>query len=259
MTFRKFLTNQGLAPSTIDLYCRVDRTIPVKKDIEWLRHQISLRQPISTLMIKRAVIKFRKLMDGYSEEEIKIMLPKCKGFKSQMRSGLTLRQVKRYNFVVQGVPEPFSTILLLLPLTGLRINELCTLQTKNLRRVGDRLMLELIGKGGKPRKLPLSKQAEKVLMRFMRIYTPEKWLFRGRKDFIKPSSVRNWTLKIQRENPELENLSPDVLHHTFATMLHKKNVSPLTIQMLLGHSDLRTTQRYIHPTIDDLIDGIDRL
>lgn len=258
MTFRRFLQKQGLSPSTIDVYCRIDRIIP-SNAIEWLQDEISKRKPISTLMVRRSVIKFRLMKKGYSEEEAISMLPKVKGIKPKMRDGLSQRQLKRYEQIVDEMREPFRTILLLLSLTGFRINEICTIKIDQIKQIGDRYIVELVGKGGKPRRIPLSNKAQRILQRYIKTYQPTKWLFEGRKSHIKPSSVRNWTLKIQREHPELSNLSPHVLRHTFATMLHQKDVSPLTIQMLMGHSDLKTTQRYIHPTIDDLITGIDKI
>jgi integrase len=258
MTFRKFLKRQALSPSTIDVYCRINKIIP-KDAIKWLQQEIQARKPISTLMVRRSVIKFRLMHKGYSEEEAISMLPKVKGIKPKMRDGLSKRQLKRYEEICEDIREPFRTILLLLHLTGFRINEICTITMSQIKQAGDRYMIELIGKGGKPRTIPLSNKAQRILMRYIKIYKPTTWLFEGRKTHIKPSSVRNWTQKIQRENPELSRLSPHVLRHTFATMLHKKDVSPLTIQMLMGHSDLKTTQRYIHPTIDDLIRGIDKI
>ena len=258
MNFRNFLKKQALAPSTIDVYCRINRLIP-NKEIEWLEREIQSRKPLSTLMVRRSVVKFRLMMKGYSEEEAISLLPKTKGIKPKMRDGLTNRQLKRYEEICNQTREPFRTILLLLYLTGFRINELCTLKINQIKQTGDRYMIELVGKGGKHRTIPLSNKAQRILHRYMNIYQPTKWLFEGRKDYIKPSSVRNHTLRIQKEYPELSKISPHVLRHTFATNLHKKDVSPLTIQMLMGHSDLKTTQRYIHPSIDDLIKGIDKL
>lgn len=258
MKFKKFLKKQALAPSTIEVYCRINRLIP-ENSIEWLEKEIQQRKPISTLMVRRSIIKFRLMMKGHSEEEAISMLPKTKGIKPKMRDGLSKRQLLRYEEICQDLKEPFRTILLLLHLTGFRINEMCTLQTTQIKRVGDRYMIDLIGKGGKPRTIPLSNKAQRLLMRYIKLYNPTLWIFEGRKDHIKPTSVRNWTRKIQKEHPELSSLSPHVLRHTFATSLHQKDVSPLTIQMLMGHSDLKTTQRYIHPTVDDLIRGIDKL
>ena len=259
MTFRKYLQEQGLSPSTISVYCRIDRNIPKNNPVAWLRKEIAKRQPISTLMVKRSIIKFRLMHKGMKEEKVILSLPKIKGIKPVQREGLSLRQLKRYNIICNDLREPFRTILILLPLTGFRISELCSLKRSMVRQIGKRWGISLIGKGGKPRTIPLNDRAQKILRSYLNTYRPQKWVFEGRKTHIKPSSVRNWTSKISKENPELSKLSPHVLRHTFATSLYKKEVSPMTIQLLMGHSDLRTTQRYIHPTIDDLFSGIDKI
>ena len=126
-------------------------------------------------------------------------------------------------------------------------------------QVEDRWVVKIVGKGEKPRTIPLGSKAQKLLQHFIKTYQPSKWIFEGRKDYIKPTSVRAWTSRIGKNNPELQGISPHVLRHTFATILYKKDVSPLTIQMLMGHNDLKTTQRYIHPTLDDLFKGIDTI
>ena len=77
MTFEKFLKKQALAPSTIKVYCRINRLIP-ENAIEWFEKEIQQRKPISTLMVRRSIIKFRLMMKGYSEEKAISMLPKTK-------------------------------------------------------------------------------------------------------------------------------------------------------------------------------------
>ena len=95
-----------------------------------------------------------------------------------MRAGLSKRQLLRYEEICQNLKEPFRTILLLLHLTGFRINEMCTLKTDQINQVGDRYMIDLIGKGGKPRTIPLSSKAQRLLMSYLKIYQPTLWFLR---------------------------------------------------------------------------------
>ena len=134
MSFRQFLKKQALSPSTIDVYCRINRLIP-NDDIKWLEREIQARKPISTLMVRRSVVKFRLMKKGYSEEQAIKMLPKTKGIKPKMRDGLSKRQLKRYTEICDEIKEPFRTILLLLYLTGFRINEMCTIQMSQIKQV----------------------------------------------------------------------------------------------------------------------------
>jgi integrase/recombinase XerD len=57
----------------------------------------------------------------------------------------------------------------------------------------------------------------------------------------------------------LVGLSPHILRHTFATMAIRRGVDLKTLQVLLGHENIATTQRYLHPTVDDLGAAVDKL
>jgi hypothetical protein len=50
-----------------------------------------------------------------------------------------------------------------------------------------------------------------------------------------------------------------VLRHTYATTLLRKGVDLKTLQVLMGHNNIQTTQRYLHPSVDDLTVAIDKL
>ena len=51
----------------------------------------------------------------------------------------------------------------------------------------------------------------------------------------------------------LNKFHPHMLRHTLATKLHKNGVSIMIVQKIMGHSNLATTQRYIHFDLDDML------
>ena len=57
----------------------------------------------------------------------------------------------------------------------------------------------------------------------------------------------------------LLGLSPHILRHTFATEANRSGVDLKALQALLGHSQITTTSRYLHPTTDDLVSAIDKM
>ena len=136
--------------------------------------------------------------------------------------------------------------------TGLRVSELIGLQLDqvNLRQG----VVRVIGKGNKERLAPLGEEAVSRLEQFLREGRPE--LFRAAPtDTVFPSArgrmmtrqtfwhaVKRYALRAGVNKP----LSPHVLRHAFATHLINHGADLRVVQILLGHSDISTTQIYTH-------------
>jgi site-specific recombinase XerD len=267
----KYLKQKGLMPSTRGVYRRVyenmDTSTP-QSVVDWLKGEIAKRQPIGTLLPKRAMAKHVLLsVHGLEDEQADQMLPKLKGRAGKQRQGLTNDQYDEYTDACSQLRDPARTILKLLPLTGMRIAEICSLQSENLKQVGKRWVLQFRGKGDKERIVPLSLNAWRILKRYLitngYMYEDGSGLMSGTifetqlGTPVKPHYVRKYTRKIASERPILKGLSPHVLRHTFATRVNRSGVDLKTLQALLGHSQITTTSRYLHPTADDLMDAID--
>ena len=76
---------------------------------------------------------------------------------------------------------------------------------------------------------------------------------------IGPHGVRKYTRKIAADYPSLSGLSPHVLRHTFATMALRNGMDLARLQTILGHESIETTRRYLHPTVGDLQDAMDKM
>ncbi len=144
------------------------------------------------------------------------------------------------------------TMLEVLYATGLRVSELTGLAlTEVNQRQG---VVRIMGKGGKERLVPLGEEALHWLRRYLAEVRPElaqpvadKALFltpRGsgmtRQAFW--YRIRHWAVRAGIEKP----LSPHTLRHAFATHLLDHGADLRVVQLLLGHSDLSTTQIYTH-------------
>lgn len=135
---------------------------------------------------------------------------------------------------------------------GLRVSELVglTVDEPNLRAG----FLRVRGKGGKERLVPLGEVARDWLLEYLRSARPE--LVRGNlTDALFPSrqggfmtrqnfwyAIKGYARQAGIERP----LSPHTLRHAFATHLLNHGADLRVVQMLLGHSDLATTQIYTH-------------
>jgi site-specific recombinase XerD len=256
------LRDEGVLPSTEAKYTQILNSASTTDLVRWLRQTTDAKTPIGTLLPRRAAVKHYLIaVQKMTEAEADALLPKARGGKPQVREGLTAYQLALYNAAVDDIErEPVHTILFLLPLCGLRISEVCKLRVDNLRMANGRLLLELRGKGDKPRVVPLPARADAHLRTFLEEHRPQGWLFASpRGGPITPAAVRKVTRTIAASHPELGGLSPHVLRHTYATNVLRTGGNIKALQKLLGHQSIQTTQRYLHPTVEDLQDAVEGL
>ena len=147
-----------------------------------------------------------------------------------------------------------ACIVELLYSTGLRISELSGLKLKNLD--GSQQILRVLGKGGKERMVPVGEPATAALQNYLdvrRNFVPNNentdWLFpsRGASGHL----TRRRIAQILKElavsaNIEPSKVSPHVLRHAFASHLLANGADLRSVQLLLGHADISTTEIYTH-------------
>jgi len=258
---QRHLKQQQLLPSTrVQYLAIVERS--GEEPVEWLRKRLNARTPIGTVLPYRAAIKHLLMSEhGYTDEEVKALLPKAKGRPTAFRHALSPELLAIYHTLVDALPDPSRTILTLLPKTGLRIGEICGLADDNLQTVQGVRSLVFRGKRDKERIVPLSSSAERTLDAYLdsreRV---SEWLFPNQMGApISQHAVRKYTRGIAAKHPDFAGLSPHVLRHTFATMALRRGMDLKTLQALLGHESLETTSRYLHPEVRDLKDAIERV
>ena len=144
------------------------------------------------------------------------------------------------------------TMLEILYACGLRVSELVSLRVE---QVGlNQGIVRVLGKGGKERLVPMGEEALDWLTQYMRGSRAE--LLKGQpSNVLFPSNrAREMTrqtfwyrIKIYAKRAGIQtHLSPHTLRHAFATHLLNHGADLRVVQMLLGHSDLSTTQIYTH-------------
>jgi integrase/recombinase XerD len=140
--------------------------------------------------------------------------------------------------------------------TGLRVSELVSLPRSVLD--GDGRVLIIKGKGGRERMVPLTAAARAALDRYLRVGSddkllapmlPTRWLFasRGATGHLTRQRLAQ-DLKALAEEADLDprRVSPHVLRHAFASHLLDRGADLRSVQQLLGHADISTTQIYTH-------------
>lgn len=130
--------------------------------------------------------------------------------------------------------------------SGLRISEACRLHIDDVD--SGRMLLHIRdGKGGRDRYAMLSPRLLEVLRAYFRAKRPTgPYLFAGRKDdgHISAEAVREVQRKVARQCGIRKRATPHLLRHCFATHLLDAGTDIRTIQVLLGHRSIRTTQLY---------------
>jgi integrase/recombinase XerC len=159
-----------------------------------------------------------------------------------------------------GSPVSLRDVALLevLYATGIRVGELVGLDVDDID--ADRRLLRVFGKGRKERAVPYGQPASRAL---------ERWLVHGRPQLavegagpalflgvrgrrVDQRVVRSMVHRALAEVPGAPDLGPHGLRHTAATHLLEGGADLRSVQELLGHSSLATTQLYTHVTTDRL-------
>jgi len=144
------------------------------------------------------------------------------------------------------------TMLELLYACGLRVTELTSLQLLQLSI--NQGVIRVFGKGSKERLVPMGEEALTWLQRYMAgprsellKGVPSDVLFPSRRGTQMTRQTFWYRIKIYAKRAEIgASLSPHTLRHAFATHLLNHGADLRVVQMLLGHSDLTTTQIYTH-------------
>lgn len=146
----------------------------------------------------------------------------------------------------------------LLYATGIRVAELCGLDLGDLDQ--ERRLVRVLGKGAKERAVPYGQPAERALLRWLHAGRPalagphsEAALFlgaRGRR--VDQRIIRTVVHDTVGAVPGAADMGPHGLRHSAATHLLEGGADLRTVQELLGHATLATTQLYTHVTVERL-------
>lgn len=223
-----FLYDRGMVPSTVSRHISA-----LKQFFQFLiAEEVCKEDPTSLLSRPK---KNKPLPKILSEEEITRLLETAAADSS-----------------AEG--ERLEALLEILYASGLRVSELISLEHDAVLQAEETLIVK--GKGSKERMVPLSSYAIKALEKYLKVRTEfipkgsaSRWLF--------PSYGKSGHLTRQRFGQLLKGLavqagldpdkiSPHVIRHAFATHLLNGGADLVSVQNMLGHADISTTQIYTH-------------
>lgn len=184
-------------------------------------------------------------------------------------------------------------LLLLLFSTGLRKAEVCKLRVTDVTTYRNQPVVDVIGKGRRHRRIALNKDVMGAVLDYrkalkqgfttedaekiqwpnpdrvdnpVRVSEGEQYLFytlgeHGNCD-VRPlthKAVDCLLKRVKKAALVTKRITPHTTRHTFATTLLDKGVDLKTVQELLGHSHIRTTEKYLHTSDEKKMDAIARL
>jgi site-specific recombinase XerD len=143
------------------------------------------------------------------------------------------------------------TLLMTLYSTGMRRAEITRLKVSDID--SKRMMIHIReGKGGKDREVPLSVKLLEMLREYWRWKKPQEYLFPGEAkqgsngDHLTSKAVYHACKGAARRAGIQKRVGPHTLRHSFATHLLEYGTDLRTIQLLLGHADIKHTTIYLH-------------
>jgi len=129
--------------------------------------------------------------------------------------------------------------------TGLRVSELVNLKPENIDFENSQLIV--VGKGNKQRRVILNEKLKQELKQWIENHRDYKFLF-SKEAPLTTRNIQKILSKISFKLGIKKQVTPHKLRHSFATHLLEKGLDIRTIQALLGHENLATTQIYTHLT-----------
>ena len=154
-----------------------------------------------------------------------------------------------------------QTIIEIMYSCGLRVSEVTEMKISNI--FFDESLIKILGKGNKERFIPLSRTAKKLLYNYI---TYNRKNFSQDKQSIDIVFLNNRGKKLTRvmvyniiKDAALEakikkKISPHTLRHSFATHLIENGASIISIQKMMGHENVVTTEKYLHVNKKHLIE-----
>lgn len=260
VNYRRFLKRRNCSPHTVKSYMNLLKqfvlwvnvpieAVPQRKVAEYTDHLLGKRLKAKTINCHLACI--RTFYDYlHHEEEIKVPNPVKRGSSLRMSKPLP-RHLRDEEVIIlfRRITKPRDRAMFMIMLrSGVRVEELAHICLADLDLKRSRLFVRH-GKGRKERVVYLSKDAMDALVAYLKVRAPSRVreLFLVEKGTCKgqPLSVRGIQKRIEYYARKTKlNVSCHKLRHTMATQLLNAEAEVVTIQDLLGHSGISTTERY---------------
>ena len=161
-------------------------------------------------------------------------------------------------------------ILLTMLTSGLRKAELCSLKVGSLGTYRNQPIIDIVGKGRRFRRIPLKAETLIAIQDYMKANgngtNPDHSIFDTlgkhgpyEERPLTPKAVDCVVRSTAKRALIQKRIHPHVMRHTFATALLDNENDLRTVQALMGHSSISTTERYLHSNDDRMVEAVKTL
>jgi site-specific recombinase XerD len=244
-----------------DHYPHVDNPSKAKLVVDYIRYlrvernnsSAAVQRKLATLSAYIDFLILMEILDSKQDEREK--WPKLLDTPKHLPVVLETKEMQD----ILSQPDTTTTlgrrdqvILTLIYSTGLRVSEICALKVRDINFKENRILIS--GKGGRERYVPLDAIVEESLKEYVEVRNSGiAELFVSKKGgALTPRAIQYMVKKYAKEANIDKEVTPHKLRHTCATHLLQEGAHLVSIQKLLGHKSLNTTQIYLHITITDL-------
>jgi len=228
---------------------------------QWIQH---LKQqgykPNTIITKKRAVDNFIDWLKNHKKPDVqrtKVALPRP---QDPNRIVLTKEELQH---VLQTIVDNFTGLgricLIFLAATGVRVSELIKIKVDDISIVNGRVVVRVVGKGGKFRTVPAFKFLNPYLKEHLLRFRPTYWLFPSTHAPGHHITFRAVQKYCERLSKILgRRIHPHAFRYTYASIQYARGVDIVTLRRILGHSKLQTTELYISQSPDGLVEKIEK-
>ena len=242
--YTAWLQDKNLAPHTITSYLNALNGLPAKLTTQNLKEYFKAnlkRYEANTLKVRKyalnSYLKFKKLKVEW--EKISRLIPSVQRKFFDTITENELAQLKQAKVERNARIHARNNLILdFLLYSGVRINELIHIKHSDWQAN----QLKVHGKGNKVRYIFLPD----FLIKHLNPLNNDYLFLNTRGNPIKAEYIR-WLLKERSKQANIpKKITPHTFRRSFATLLYQKGAQLMTIQRLLGHSSVQTTEGYIH-------------
>ncbi len=274
--FEVYLKRQERSKNTISCYirdsevfidwyssrtdCGLNKLIELDA-IEYKKHLLNTNESVVTANRKIASINaFCKWLYESGTTPVEVSIKAVKNRDARQYKGLEQKDLRKLRAEIhRNRNQMHICIIEILLGTGLRVSELCNIRLRDIDISERKGTIRVIGKGNVNRTLPLNKDVRKAIQDYLleRPANDSDFLLIGQRGAFKRNAI-NLILEKYGDRVSVE-VTPHSLRHTLGYKLVKEGTAITTIQQILGHDNIMTTNLYTVTTEQDMSDSLDAL